>query len=108
MRDTSAVSFLAGGAVGAAIAIGALQYWYRREWDSTCRQYGPVCEKGQPSIPVQRASCGLSDFVNDEVLSEQFTRNVQFFGQGGQLKVANAFVVVVGLGVSMQTWYLST
>lgn len=43
----------------------------------------------------------MSDFVSDEVLSEQFTRNVQFFGQDGQLKIANAFVVVVGLGVSI-------
>eukprot|EP00249_Psilotum_nudum_P003394 c16785_g1_i1 orf=264-1232(+) len=38
------------------------------------------------------------NFLKDEVLREQFTRNVQFFGLESQLQVYNAFVVVVGLG----------
>ena len=37
----------------------------------------------------------------DEVLSEQLTRNVQFFGEEPQQRIADAFVVVVGLGVSI-------
>ncbi|KAG2483870.1 hypothetical protein HYH03_017267 [Edaphochlamys debaryana] len=36
--------------------------------------------------------------MQDEVLCEQLTRNVQFFGEDGQLAIAKAFVVVVGLG----------
>eukprot|EP00897_Mesotaenium_endlicherianum_P004166 jgi/Mesen1/3778/ME000205S03031 len=35
---------------------------------------------------------------NDEIISEQFTRNEQFFGAPGQMRVHSAFVVVVGLG----------
>lgn len=38
------------------------------------------------------------DFLQDDVISEQFTRNIQFFGMDSQLQVHNAFVVVVGLG----------
>ena len=36
--------------------------------------------------------------LRDEILREQFTRNVQFFGERGQTRVRDAFVVVVGLG----------
>lgn len=105
MTNTSALHFLVGSAVGAAVALGALQYWYRREWNATGRQYGPVPETAQPSTAdqVRDSDCGLSDFLSDEVLSEQFTRNVQFFGQDGQLKIANAFVVVIGLGVNIRS-----
>ena len=41
----------------------------------------------------------MINFENDAILAEQLTRNVQFFGLEGQKKIANAFVVVVGLGV---------
>ena len=37
--------------------------------------------------------------LTDEILREQFTRNVQFFGEAGQEAVRDAFVVVVGLVV---------
>jgi len=47
------------------------------------------------------ASRGPLDFEHDEVVAEQLTRNVQFFGTEGQKKISEAFVVVVGLGVSM-------
>lgn len=40
----------------------------------------------------------MINFEKDDVLVEQLTRNVQFFGLEGQKKIANAFVVVVGLG----------
>lgn len=40
----------------------------------------------------------MSQVLDDEVLREQLTRNIQFFGERSQLDLANAFVVVVGLG----------
>ncbi|GLC37284.1 hypothetical protein PLESTB_001140300 [Pleodorina starrii] len=40
----------------------------------------------------------LENFLQDEVLTEQLTRNVQFFGEEGQVAIAKSFVVVVGLG----------
>ncbi|ONK67119.1 tRNA threonylcarbamoyladenosine dehydratase 2 [Asparagus officinalis] len=39
-----------------------------------------------------------SDLLNDEVVSEQLTRNIQFFGLEAQRKVTESFVVVIGLG----------
>ncbi|GIL71551.1 hypothetical protein Vretimale_2607 [Volvox reticuliferus] len=43
-------------------------------------------------------SASVENFLEDEILTEQLTRNVQFFGEDGQLEIAKAFVVVVGLG----------
>ncbi|XP_072953558.1 uncharacterized protein [Typha angustifolia] len=39
-----------------------------------------------------------SDLLTDEVVSEQLTRNIQFFGIESQRKVTESFVVVIGLG----------
>ncbi|KAF6144693.1 hypothetical protein GIB67_006185 [Kingdonia uniflora] len=39
-----------------------------------------------------------SDLLRDEVVSEQLTRNIQFFGAESQRKVTESFVVVIGLG----------
>ena len=39
-----------------------------------------------------------ASLLDDEILAEQFTRNIQFFGKEGQARVSGSFVVVVGLG----------
>ncbi|VAI72687.1 unnamed protein product [Triticum turgidum subsp. durum] len=39
-----------------------------------------------------------SDLLSDEVVAEQLTRNIQFFGVESQKKVTESFVVVIGLG----------
>ncbi|KAL5743549.1 hypothetical protein ACOSP7_026421 [Xanthoceras sorbifolium] len=38
------------------------------------------------------------DLLNDEIVSEQLTRNIQFFGLESQRKVTGSYVVVIGLG----------
>lgn len=38
------------------------------------------------------------DLLTDEIVSEQLTRNVQFFGLEAQKKVTGSYVVVIGLG----------
>ncbi|KAK4790089.1 hypothetical protein SAY86_017393 [Trapa natans] len=38
------------------------------------------------------------DLLADEIVSEQLTRNIQFFGIESQRKVTSAYVVVIGLG----------
>ncbi|OVA11587.1 UBA/THIF-type NAD/FAD binding fold [Macleaya cordata] len=43
------------------------------------------------------AKAGL-DLLKDEIVSEQLTRNIQFFGLESQRKVMGSFVVVIGLG----------
>ena len=52
-----------------------------------------IKEKGKPAAK-------MDGVLTDEVLKEQLTRNIQFFGEKVQLDLANSFVVVVGLGVS--------
>ncbi|KAJ3694873.1 hypothetical protein LUZ60_000250 [Juncus effusus] len=39
-----------------------------------------------------------SDLLEDEVVSEQLTRNIQFFGLDSQRKVSQSYVVIIGLG----------
>ncbi|XP_056162875.1 tRNA threonylcarbamoyladenosine dehydratase [Syzygium oleosum] len=38
------------------------------------------------------------DLLKDEIVSEQLTRNIQFFGLDSQQKVTKSYVVVIGLG----------
>ncbi|KAK6154116.1 hypothetical protein DH2020_013755 [Rehmannia glutinosa] len=38
------------------------------------------------------------DLLMDEIVSEQLTRNIQFFGLENQKKVVSSYVVVIGLG----------
>jgi len=40
----------------------------------------------------------MGSIYDDDILTEQFTRNIQFFGEAGQRAIAGAFVVVVGVG----------
>ena len=102
MKDNSLLLFLAGGAAGALAACTALHLMQRREWNARSRQYGQISLAQERPVTPQVApdtGTGLSSFPEDEILAEQFTRNVQFFGQESQIKIANAFVIVVGLGV---------
>ncbi len=102
MKDNSVLLFVAGGAAGAIAACAALHVVQRRSWNARSHRYDESTSGQQRSVTptVAPDSSGLNNFLDDEILAEQFTRNVQFFGQEGQLKIANAFVVVIGLGVS--------
>ena len=63
-------------------------------------------------MPPLKANCQGQDnpdadfSLEDEVLGEHFTRNVQFFGRSGQERVMGAFVIVVGLGVMFRSHLL--
>jgi hypothetical protein len=56
-------------------------------------------DSGDPSSSPP-SSLHVREFEQDEVLHEHLKRNIQFFGLEGQRRLADAFVVVVGLGVS--------
>ncbi|DBB11804.1 TPA: hypothetical protein ACH3X3_005959 [Trebouxia sp. C0006] len=101
MTQNSLFLLCIGGAAGAAAACAALHVMQRRLWNSRSRQYDQAIHPQESSLSpvvVPKSGTGLHNFHEDEILAEQFTRNVQFFGQQGQIKVANAFVVVIGLG----------
>lgn len=55
--------------------------------------------RGTGGISSTHHAASVPNFDRDEVLVEQLTRNVQFFGLEGQKRIAGSFVVVVGLGV---------
>eukprot|EP00891_Asterochloris_glomerata_P009130 jgi/Astpho2/9130/e_gw1.00134.3.1_t len=83
--------------VGAAIVASTwpdLYKWWTRQ------QKQLVEEVHQPPAPPAAAVGALEpqDWLHDDVLGEQFTRNVQFFGEASQRHIANSFVVVIGLG----------
>jgi hypothetical protein len=111
---------VAGGAIGVGFCVLASRYFQSRD-SEPLRLPAPGPHPGIPScaavpaVPSREHPSGhqsapggdggahsVADYEGDEVLEEQFTRNVQFFGSEGQRRAARAFVVVVGLGVRHQ------
>lgn len=89
------VAFIAGGLAGTCVASSMFS---RR--DLLVQRFGVGGIAG--SSPL-RPREGIPERdpprrKRDELLAEQFTRNTQFFGTEGQRQVADAFVIVVGLG----------
>lgn len=59
--------------------------------------HAPMRVQAARSAPTQ--GWPARSLQEDEVITEQLTRNIQFFGLERQQRVADAFVIVVGLGV---------
>lgn len=68
----------------------------------TGREAAPPASGGGVTGGKEGSTVPMTEVLDDEVLKEQLTRNIQFFGEKAQLDLANAFVVVVGLGVSVR------
>ena len=85
---------LAGAAAGALFCAWA----YRRR--SLSGDF--TSAHSEATTPRTQHAAGLTvaaDALQDDILREQFTRNIQFFGEAAQAKVFGSFVVIVGLGV---------
>lgn len=101
-------SFLA---LGAGLGVGAVYLLASRYSNHVQRVYSEyVAEQqktedrlGTKGHARQEESCSLtpSSLEQDDIISEQLTRNIQFFGIEGQKKITDSFVVVVGLGVRL-------
>lgn len=92
-------AFVAGTLAGAAAAALGTYYLCSKSHSSLTGVQQPQQQlRGQAAEPAHHAS--LQHFDQDEVLAEQLTRNTQFFGLEKQKQITNAFVVVIGLGVS--------
>ena len=102
-QSTTLLAFLAGAMVGAAIVATSTWPDLPKWWTRQHNQF--VEEVHQPPAPPAAAVEALDpqDWLHDDILGEQFTRNVQFFGEASQRQIANAFVIVIGLGVSAVT-----
>ena len=83
-----------GKAGGAAAAVAAAEAG--RANGSAAAPLGGASSSGAGGA----GAFDMSRFDEDEILEEQLTRNVQFFGLDSQRRIGGAFVVVVGLGVS--------
>lgn len=79
-------AFLAGAAVGAA----ASYYWFVLRCRSTSVAPSPA--------DTTKPAC-IRNVLQDDILREHFTRNIQFFGEEAQQRLADSLIVVVGLGV---------
>lgn len=111
---------LAAFAAGAALGAGALYIYSRAAARSAAGSDGGAAAAAAAGSGLQPAAAGggappaasqppaaqmdMARFDEDEILEEQLTRNVQFFGREAQRKIGGAFVVVVGLGVSLTGW----
>lgn len=90
------------GAIAGAAASGLAVHLYLKRQHSLLTT--PSVARSKPVAPALQAavSASLQEFEHDEILAEQLTRNVQFFGIDRQKIIANSFVAVIGLGVSWQ------
>ncbi|PNH06422.1 hypothetical protein TSOC_007192 [Tetrabaena socialis] len=94
---TATICLAAGALVGAGAAYAVLSLGRTRAQAAIAM---PPERSVAASLKAGRTAEGagtLEHFMEDDVLSEQLTRNVQFFGEG-QMAIARSFVVVVGLG----------
>lgn len=96
-------AFVAGGAVGTCLAA----YVYANSHPVSWKGWKKVNEQGDglASLPPSAKDGERGEEVHrrpplaeDEIVAEHFTRNVQFFGSEPQQRVADSFVIVVGLG----------
>ncbi|CAK0785696.1 hypothetical protein CVIRNUC_008907 [Coccomyxa viridis] len=90
-------SFWVGVAAGAVAGAGILYTLQQGAWRA-CVPLAP-----QEPLPLMRAVKPLDEAqgvfsLDDEIVSEHFTRNIQFFGRPSQERIMQSFVIVVGLG----------
>lgn len=91
------VIFAMGGLAGASLAYVCCNHW-KSGWTKAMLKDAQAAP-GTRQESLEQSKTRPEDFVEDEIVKEHLTRNIQFFGQEGQLQISKAFVVVVGLGV---------
>lgn len=106
MNSARVSPFATGALAGALVATGAIYYWQHsgKWWKEKAAETDALRQSNGLSTPTMQSSTtkstlDIKEALEDEILAEQFTRNVQFFGQAGQQRIFDAFVIVVGLGV---------
>ena len=82
---------------GAGVALGCAYAYAATSASRRVQTQAPAAAVAAHAPQQPAPSAPLS--LDDEIVGEQLTRNVQFFGREGQQRVCDAFVVVVGLGV---------
>uniref|UniRef100_A0A7N0T0V1 THIF-type NAD/FAD binding fold domain-containing protein n=1 Tax=Kalanchoe fedtschenkoi TaxID=63787 RepID=A0A7N0T0V1_KALFE len=89
----------AGAVLGSISSILILRVLSKRAVKkSTTPQTKPGVESRKAEIQSTNWSDASSSLLEDEIVSEHLTRNVQFFGLESQRRVTSSYVVVIGLG----------
>lgn len=104
-------------ALGAGLGIGTVYFLASKYSKCVTKEYGDLLpgqlgtesDREEAPVPAVRGDqvelCG-SALEHDDIIAEQLTRNIQFFGLDGQKKITESFVVVVGLGVRYEALFL--
>ena len=94
-----ALAFCSGAALAsvAAVACSRLQPW-TWWWKARVEAAATLA-----AVPAAEPPLGLQEALKDDILTEHFTRNIQFFGKEGQQAIFDSTVAVVGLGVRSRT-----
>ncbi|KAK2968044.1 hypothetical protein RJ640_003778 [Escallonia rubra] len=99
----------AGALLGSVTTIALLKLLPRRMADQ-CIKGATKCDvddkrfiserdaRDHNAIRDETGGMTCRDLLKDEIVSEQLTRNIQFFGIKSQKKVTASYVVVIGLG----------
>ena len=93
MDSRFVAAFVAGGIAGACMSCTLL---YRRDAEAAAAARNELGLAKTTSTSDRQVS--TFTHMDDEIVREHFTRNIQFFGEKGQQRVARAFIVVIGLG----------
>lgn len=89
----------AGALLGSAAAVAILKLLPRSLRKECIREAAKLNGFQQDNHPrIDNHHVASIDLLNDDVVSEQLTRNIQFFGLESQQKVTQSYVVVIGLG----------
>lgn len=91
------MAFAMGSLAGAGLAYVCINHWRETSRKATL---GDAQLSSAMQDLDQQSKNRPGDFLEDEIVKEHLTRNIQFFGRESQLQISKSFVVVVGLGVS--------
>ncbi|KAL2521899.1 NAD(P)-binding Rossmann-fold superfamily protein [Forsythia ovata] len=94
----------AGAVLGSAATIAIfklLPRWVKKQYIKEANDFNGKVDMHMRSPKIlEDVNHGLAspDLLTDEIVSEQLTRNIQFFGLEHQKKVTSSYVVIIGLG----------
>ena len=96
MDSRFVAAFVAGGIAGACVSC---TLFHHRDAEAAAAAAAARNEVGLAKTTSTRdRQVSTFNHMDDEIVREHFTRNIQFFGEKGQQRVARAFIIVVGLG----------
>ncbi|XP_073040741.1 tRNA threonylcarbamoyladenosine dehydratase isoform X1 [Primulina eburnea] len=99
-RSKYLMLFGAGALMGSAATVAVFKFVHRKVGKlQTIREANELNDLMSHKLLEDVNPCEASrSLLMDEIVSEQLTRNIQFFGLEHQAKVTSSYVVVIGLG----------